>query len=221
MSNKKLSSGLTLIKIHNERNIIKLLHFILFILVIFNFSLFLYGRKHEKCVTRTIDGIHFRYCVNKLRIERNESFELTLTVKIPNNREIYVSGKDIWLCGLSWSLDTLDFCLGNSNIMGDCITMLYDLKNVSRRGYYRYKFSVCINDIEKKFGVSLHGVINLQFLVSFSKKICEPLKNIILKQEWSHWEDRNQEWYDECYGDLFRNFVFDETVGTIRLTILE
>ena len=132
-----------------------------------------------------------------------------------------MSGKDIWLCGLSWSLDTLDFCLGNSNIMGDCITMLYDLKNVSRRGYYRYKFSVCINDIEKKFGVSLHGVINLQFLVSFSKKICEPLKNIILKQEWSHWEDRNQEWYDECYGDLFRNFVFDETVGTIRLTILE
>lgn len=221
MSNKKLSSGLTLIKIHNERNIKKILHFILFILVIFNFSLFLYGKKHEKCVTRTIAGIHFRYCVNKLRIEKNESFELTLTVKIPKKREIYVSGKDIRSCGLSWSLDTLEFCLGDSNIMGDRIPMLYDLKKVSRRGYYRDKFSVCINDIEKKYGVSLHGVINLKFLISFSKQICEPLKNIILKQEWSHWDDKNQEWYSECYGGLFRNFVFDETVGTIKLTILE
>lgn len=190
-------------------------------LFVVNISQFLEGKKYKKCVARTIEGIHFKICVNKTKIKKNEPLEIKLTIKIPKKKDIYVAGNNIWYCGVSNSLDTLFFCLGDLNIFGDRIPQLVDLKKISRKWYFRNKLSVKLSEIEKKYDIYLYSEIELKFSVSFCKKLCEPLKEIILREEWSHWANQGDDWYINCYEDLFRNFILDETIGTINIKIKE
>jgi len=213
----KTSSG----EFIDTKNQIKIISLIFCFLVIFNFSQLLDAKKYKKCVVKTVEGIHFKFCVSKTKIKKDESVELKLTVKIPKNRGIYVAKKNIRFCGYSYSMGTLFFCLGDSNVFGDRIPKLYDLNEISKRGHYRDKISVNLSEIEKKSDVYLNGEIKLKFTVSFCKKICNSLKDIILKKEWSHWANQDDEWYIKCYDEFFRNFILEETIGIINVRIKE
>lgn len=212
------------IKFWVGRNQRRFIGFVLFFFIILNLSLFLAGKEHPGCVSATIEGIHFEFCIDKTEVKKNETFAVQVTVNIPENGKIYIVGKEVWYYGCSYSRDEIGFCLGSSQIFGDRVPMFYDLKKISKRGVYRNKKSFKIKDFEdrvKEKGIRINGIINVKFYVSFCREFCDYIKNKILQEEWSHHGDSHEEWYEECYLSIFRNYFYDEVVGTITLQVIE
>lgn len=198
----------------------KCINLVLFFFIILNLSLILEGKKHPICVSKTIEGIHFKFCIDKTKIKKNSTFYIKVTVKIPKDREIYVAIKDIRICNYPLS-DELVFCLGHTQIYGDRVPKFYDLRQFSKKGVYRNKKSYKIKDMKKSMGLRFNSTISLEFSVSFCTKICDSIKDRLLQSDWSHWAYRHEDWYEECYMSIFRNYIFNEKVGNVTLQIIE